>query len=137
VAEVAVGDGKAGVAELVLDEVHRVALFGEFGGMGVAQAVGVDPFVDPGPRGEAGEELADIGGVEGPPARVQNSRCRELIPRERRRSAHRSTTARASGSRPTVRALSPLPWRTRMVPRRLSMSLEWRARASPTRRPPR
>ena len=64
-AEVAVGDGQAGVAELVLDEVDGVALFGEFGGVGVAQAVGVDAFVDPGPGGEAGEELADIARVEG------------------------------------------------------------------------
>jgi len=41
VAEVAVGDGQAGVAELVLDEVDRVALFDQFGGVGVAQAVGI------------------------------------------------------------------------------------------------
>jgi len=66
VAEVAVGDGQAGVAELVLDEVDGVALFGEFGGVGVAQAVGVDPFVDAGPGGEAGEELTQVGRVEGP-----------------------------------------------------------------------
>lgn len=49
--------------------------------------------------------------------------------------ADRSTTARAVASRRTVRALAPLPWRTRMVPRRESTSLGWRARASPTRRP--
>jgi len=65
VAEVAVGDGEAGVAELALDEVDRVALFGEFGGVGVAEAVGVDPLVHAGPGGEAGEELADIARVEG------------------------------------------------------------------------
>src|SRR5690242_5604511 len=66
VAEIAVGDGQAGVTELVLDEVDGVALFGEFGGVGVAQAVGVDPFVDPGPGGQPREELADVARVERP-----------------------------------------------------------------------
>jgi hypothetical protein len=64
VAEVAVGDGQACVAELVLDEVDGVALVGEFGGVGVAEVVGVDSFVHAGSPGEVGEELADVGGVE-------------------------------------------------------------------------
>ena len=66
VAEVAVGDGEAGVAELALDEVDRVALFGEFGGVGVAEAVGVDPLVDPSLGAQAGEELPHLGALEWP-----------------------------------------------------------------------
>src|SRR5437870_2500781 len=65
VAQVPVRGGQAVVAELVADEVDRLSLSGQFGGMGVAQAVGVDPFVDPGPFGQAGEEAADVAGVEG------------------------------------------------------------------------
>jgi hypothetical protein len=45
------------VAELVADEVDRLVLAGEFGGVGVAEPVGVDPLVDPGPAGQAGEPL--------------------------------------------------------------------------------
>jgi hypothetical protein len=56
VAQVPVDGGQGAVAELGLDQVDGMSLFGQFGGVGVAQPVGVDPFVDPGAGGQTGEE---------------------------------------------------------------------------------
>ena len=63
--EVAAGVGQVGVAELADDGGDGDAGAVEVGGVGVAQSVGVDAFVDPGSCGEAGEGGPDLLGVEG------------------------------------------------------------------------
>ncbi len=62
VVEVAGGGGDAGVAELAGDNGDVDAFGAELGGMRVAEAVGVDAFVDAGPGGEAFEHDANVGG---------------------------------------------------------------------------
>src|SRR3954454_13349984 len=52
--EVAVGAGQALVAQLGLDDLGRQALGGQLDGVGVAQALGVDPLADPGLGRQAG-----------------------------------------------------------------------------------
>ena len=52
------------MAELGLDQVNRVALRGQLGGVGVAKTVGMHALVDPRLACEAGEEATDVGGVQ-------------------------------------------------------------------------
>ena len=60
VAQVAVGDRQGGVPQRVADNVDRGALTGEFGGVGVSEAVGVYAPVDVGFAREAWQQVADI-----------------------------------------------------------------------------
>ena len=83
VAQVAVGRGKRALAELLLDDVGRHALGRELGGVGVAQAVGVDALLDAGLAGEAGEQPAEVGGIEW----LASKRAEDRAPREPERSA--------------------------------------------------
>ena len=61
VVEVACGSGDAGVAELAGDDGDVHAFGAELGGVGVAEAVGVDASVDARPGGETFEHNADVG----------------------------------------------------------------------------
>ena len=54
-AQVAIGRGERAVAELLLDDVDRHSLGRELGGVGVAQAVGMDALLNPCLGREAGE----------------------------------------------------------------------------------
>src|SRR4051812_28381704 len=59
-AEVFVGGGGGGVAELVGDSAQRYAGVAEVDREGVAQPVRVDPFVQAGSVGEAGDRGPDV-----------------------------------------------------------------------------
>jgi hypothetical protein len=68
VVEVAGGRCDRGVAELLGDDGDVDAFGAELGGVGVAEAVGVDAFVDAGPAGEALQHDPDVGGGHRPAA---------------------------------------------------------------------
>ena len=52
------------MTELLLDDVDRHSLCRKLGGVGVTQAVGVDALLDARLSSQAGEEPADVGGIE-------------------------------------------------------------------------
>ena len=64
VVEVAGGGGDAGVAELAGDDGDVDAFGAELGGVGVAEAVGVDALLDAGPDGEPYEHRCPKASVE-------------------------------------------------------------------------
>jgi len=65
-AQVAVGRRERPVPELLLDHVDRQALGGELGGVGVAQAMGVHPLLDPCSACEPWQEVSDVALIDLP-----------------------------------------------------------------------
>jgi len=136
VVDVAGGDRRAGVPELLADDVDRDALGGELGAVGVPQPVLVHALVDAGPSGLALEHGRDV--LAGQRAAGQGAEQRAAADaRGRAASVHRSTAAMAPGSRPAVRARAPLPRRIRIVLASGSTSEALSARTSPMRSPAR
>jgi hypothetical protein len=64
VAQVAISDGERGVPECVTDDVDRSAFASELRGVGVPEAVSVDPALNSRLARQARQQVADIGGIE-------------------------------------------------------------------------
>ena len=83
----------------------------------------MDAFVDAGPGGEAGEELADVARVQGAARQGAEQLASNADPQTLAGVGPPLDHSQRLGVKAEVRAWSPLPCSTRMVPRRLSTSL--------------
>ena len=79
----------AGMAELAGDDGDVHPFSAELGGVGVAQAVGVDPLFDARPSGKAFEHDPDVcGGHRATAERAEDRVATERIARERKLNLH-------------------------------------------------
>ena len=68
------------MAELGLDHVHRHALTGQLGRVGVTQPMRVHTLLDASPCCEALDSVPDVGGIDGSAVQGAEQRCAALDP---------------------------------------------------------